>query len=180
MSALFHYTDRGGLAGILRSGAIEARTRSPWYNPHGVPPLVWCSSAALWEPVCSAGIDIGPCGDLPPDTVPGLPYEAARIQVATGSTEEWDIAMAKCGSHWSTIMRLAQTGYDLGSAPERWRASRRALPIPAWLDVELWDGERWVSIRRDSAMPTAEDLERFLRDKGPISDVPPRKSAPAA
>lgn len=180
MSALFHYTDRVSLLGILRSGVIEARTRSPWYNPHGIPPLVWCSSELLWEPTSSAGVVIGPSGDLPPDIVPGHPYEAARIAVADASTEEWDIAMAKCGAHWSTIMRVAQAGYNLRSDPKRWRASRKALPVQAWLGVELWDGARWVPVRVGADMPNAADLVLFLLDKGIKTHGRPGNSVPAA
>lgn len=159
---LYHYTDLPHLLGILRSGVIEPRTKSAWYNPCGVPPLVWASSATPWEVICTATLAIGPDGELPPGTVPGHPYEAARIRIPHDFSEEWDVAMAKCGSQWFTIMRLAQAGYEQNSNPRHWCACRRPVPAELWLSVELWDGGAWQCLPRKSRVYTTSDLDAFL------------------
>lgn len=171
-SSIYHYTHRTQLADILRTGAIEARTRSHWLNPHGIPPLAWCSSAALWEPVCSATLVIGPDAVLPINTVPGRAYEAARVRISPEAAEAWDIAMAKSGAHWSTIMRLAQTGYEQNSDPRRWLASRRPILARMWIGVDLWDGECWVRVPRQNEQYCAADLDAFAAGVSVVHSLP--------
>ncbi|MEI7901526.1 MAG: hypothetical protein WCK89_14845 [bacterium] len=163
---LYHYTCRAHLKGILHEGTIEPRTDSACYDPYGVPPLVWASAAEPWEAMCSATTAIGPCGGLEPLTVPGLPYEAARIQISFEAAEAWDVAMAKCGCQWWAIMRLAQAGYEQDSDPGNWRACRRPVAAGAWLAVELWDGGCWQCVPRAGRVYDIADLDAFMATQG--------------
>ena len=161
MSVAYHYTSRARLAEILSSGAIEPRTRSHRLDPYATPAAVWLSSAPVWEKACSATVEIGPDGEMPPDTVPGRSFEAARIAVRVSDTRPWDTALLSLLTHWSVLWRLHHTGADLGSDPDLWRVSLKPVPMSAWLAVEVWDGASWAPLAMDGGAYTAAGLARM-------------------
>jgi hypothetical protein len=80
--------------------------------------------------------------------------------------------MAKSGAHWSTIMRLAQTGYEQNSDPGRWLASRRPILARMWIGVDLWDGECWVRVPRQNEQYCAADLDAFAAGVSVVHSLP--------
>ncbi len=164
----YHYTDRAHLEGILHEGAIrpDAGTATP--DPQRLPPCVWVSSASKWEPICMATLAIGPEGGvgLPRNTVPGQRFEAARMQIKSEATMAWDSFLTNRGTSWSAIMRLAQTGYDYGSNPSEWRVCAGPVTPDQWLNIQLWDGERWKSVPRHKHAYAHGDLSAFMATQG--------------
>ena len=158
---IYHYSTSARLAEILRSGAIQPRTRSHRLDPYGVPEAVWFSAAPVWELACSATVEIGPDGQLPPGIVPGSPFEAVRIAVRESDTRPWDTALLSRLTHWSVLWRLHHTGADIGSNPDLWRVSLKPVPMNAWLAVEVWDGGRWAPLAMDGCAYTVAGLMRM-------------------
>lgn len=145
MPKLFHYTSRRCLESILQSQAILPDLQAHDPTVHGKQPLVWVSSMSPWDPICRATLELDPEGwaNLLPDKVPGPPYGAARIEVACSMTQQWDSLLASNGADEFAIFKLAQTGYENKSDPEKWRVCPGPLSICFWLDIQVWDGLVW-------------------------------------
>jgi hypothetical protein len=162
MNVAYHYTTSARLAEILPDGAILPRTRSWRVDPYGVANAVWFSAAPVWEPACSATVEIGPAVPLPAGVVPGRPFEAARIAVRESDTRPWDTGLLRCLTHWWVLWRLFNTGVDLGSHPDEWRVSLTPVPMSAWLTVEVWDGGNWVPLEDKVGACTVETLAEMI------------------
>jgi hypothetical protein len=160
----YHYTSRSKLDSILQARAILPDLHAHDPAVHGKHPLVWVSSMSPWDPICRATLELDPEGwfCLLPGKVPGVPYGAARIHVAGTVTKEWDALLASNGADSAAIFKLAQTGYDSGSDPERWRACPGPVSACFWLDVELWSGTQWEPLKARGDFYRIGDLDAFI------------------
>lgn len=165
----YHFTCTANLRNILHEAAILPSTDPAFSTHYGHPPRVcWFSCASPWEPICKATTALAPdsWAEHPRGIVPGDRFEAARIRVPVEISEAWDVFLAKCGAHWSTIMRLAQAGYDYRSDPGDWRVCEGLVNADSWMTVELWNGECWRCVPREGRVYTVTDLDAFLERRG--------------
>lgn len=160
----YHYTDLEHLKGILYAGAVLSYRNPTSPDPHGLPPLVWFSCASPWEPISKSTLILAPdnWAKLPRGIVPGPRFGAVRIRVPFEVTEPWDRSLSKHGTHWSVLMRLAQTGYDYQSDPEEWRVCESPVPADTWLTIELWNGSYWQCLPRNGVVYNIADLDAFM------------------
>ncbi len=140
---IYHYTSLEKLMAMLNAGAILPS------KPEGdVPPLVWASTARLWEPMAVAAVDL----DVP--DVPALrdfdclvgENRPVRIEIPKRCVREWDVELLEAGTKPSSIFALAQIGYDYGSDPVRWYVSTTPILAVDWIRVEVWREGRWVRV----------------------------------
>jgi hypothetical protein len=81
---------------------------------------------------------------------PDLAGEVIRITVDPALIHPWEDFLLAHGVSPIEIFRLAQTGLEWGSNPERWFVTNGAIAVEQWVRVEEWNGERWERFDKPS------------------------------
>lgn len=147
--SIYHYSKRSLLRSMLKSGSVALSARAG-----DVPPLVWCSTAPLWEPLARSALDL----DIPTHaalhafTAEAHDDEPLRISVNHNVLFEWSSELLKRGASWSSVFMLAQVGYENRSDPTRWFVAPHPILLRDWKSVQCWRG-RWEKLQYSGKAP---------------------------
>jgi len=130
----------------VRDGVIKPATA---YVPIGEHPIVWFSTAPVWEETANKRL-------LKPDgTVVNLDRDGTyarggglvRIGVAPETAPyTWGILKVKSRMKPKMAEGLVKAARRCGAKPSEWRGTFDPVPREKWIAVEVWDGTKWVSI----------------------------------
>jgi hypothetical protein len=148
----WHYTTSHLARKIVASGKLQPFPQFP-----GATPLVWASLDHIWErTVCKPvpgglltweyeGVTLPQCWTF--EGMQGFGTKLVRFALAVEDVPlAWDAACRAGGIRRSVKTRLDRAGRGLGSTPTHWRASLHAIPKEAWLEIALWQTDRWVPV----------------------------------
>lgn len=142
-SPAYHYTRLRLLLDMGKDGAIKLSAQE-----NTIPPLVWCSTAKIWEPIAHVALDL----DIPDEDMLFCwsPCEEAdlpvRIRVDRSGLLEWSGALLARGVPFLDVFVLAQVGNEYGSNPRQWWVSPTPIPISDWRAVQVWYDWEWVNL----------------------------------
>lgn len=128
---VWHYTKSVHIPKILADRLIKPATL---FVPLGERPIVWFSTNAEWERsvhdrevLLRMGIApcrIAVCADV-------APYSFNELRKRSGMRSK-------------TAHALVDVANSMGADPWEWRATFESVPAERWLNIEVWDGARWI------------------------------------
>lgn len=148
---IFHYTIGERLASIMKNGIRLATA----YVPVEVRPVVWFSTAPVWETTANKGAMIdGEYRTLTRDETRALGGGLVRVEVAPEvAPYKWKDYCTLSGDTEESLKGLKRTARHQGSDPRNWRVSFEPVPTDRFLAVEVWENSRWQSVKPRESDP---------------------------
>ncbi|SPF41438.1 hypothetical protein SBDP1_340006 [Syntrophobacter sp. SbD1] len=150
---LWHYTAYDRLGSILVDDHI--RTASLYTEP-GERKAAWVSTNPKWEETANKalrGRDGKQTEPLSKDELFRAGIIPMRIEINPKAVRffDWDGFVKKSGISEHHAEGLEASGRRMGGNPSEWYASFAPIRVAAFLEIEIWNGKKWLSTRSHEA-----------------------------
>jgi len=141
MEIIWHYTTIEKLESIMKDELLKV---SEVERKFGLKPAVWFSKNDFWEPTATKMLSDGRCLSIDEQ------YELlGMIRIAIEFNKQlvsWGKYRYESKINPSFHKTMEESGIEKGGNPKDWFCSFNNIQIEKFLDIEQYDGRKWVSI----------------------------------
>jgi len=158
---IWHYTHSKALDSILSDGILKVSQADKKLIKTATPSL-WFSSNQVWEPIATKAVS-NRFGERFSLTVEQQ-YELlglARIGVNYNeSYYTWAKYRHYSGLTYAILDGMEKAGIEMGASPKDWFCSLKNITEEKWVNVQLWDGTKWVDVEEESEEERSVELKK--------------------
>ena len=147
---IWHYTHIEALDSILSDGLLKVSQADKKMVKTATPSL-WFSSNQVWEPTATKHV-LDKVGDRFALTVEQQykMFGLARIGVNYNeSYYTWAKYRHYSGLTNAMLDGMEEVGIEMGATPKDWFCSLKNITEEKWVNVQLWDGTKWVEVEEE-------------------------------
>ena len=147
MKRIYHYTTANNAAEIINSGRLSV---SEWEMRNtNVRPALWLSLNPFWEKTANKSIRSPYTGNIHRLSFGEQSRLLGCVRFVIPFSEEsfcpWSLYGVRSGTSKRLIKGMEAVGRQHGANPKDWYASFSDIPLSMVLEIQVWDGENWIS-----------------------------------